>query len=1023
MSLEGGYLASRFTLAASALLFLCLQASAATTHEAVLTGWLEVVWADVPENSGIAPPPVFVLTTDDGKSVQLLLDEELLRRAGGILRLMRKRVTVGGTWATRTGARGETSALDVQEIVPQAARARTGGAEGLAGPQPWVSLLCKFSDVVTEPKTLTYFQNMYADFYPGLGHYWREQSFDTVNVTGSGAFGWFVLPQPRSYYVYDSNGDGVVDFDRTAAAEHCIGAADASVNFASYTGINMAFNANLDCCAWGGGRYLTLDGVTRSWMTTWLPPWGYSNIAVISHEMGHGFGLPHSSGMYGATYDNQWDVMSDTWTNCGRSTDPTYGCLGQHTNSRHKDQLGWIPTDRKFVASGGEATVTLEQLALPETANPRMVRIPIAGSATRYYTVEVRRQVGYDYKLPGQGVIIHEVDQARGRPANVVDADGNGNTGDAGAIWTVGEVFEDPETNISVSVDAATATGFTVTVWSNYVTTTTLTPSANPSFAGTSVTFTAAVSNGGTGTVTFKEGEATLGTGTISGGIATWATSSLTTGTHLITAEYGGDATHDGSTATVLQEVVAHALSINDVVVTEGNSGPTNAIFTVSMTSANTQPVTVRYATADGTALGGSTSAAGSSLQIPSGGAATPYPSTAVVSGASGTIMRVTLTLEGFTHDYPQDVDVLLVGPGGQSVIVMSDAGSGTSVNGVTLTLDDAAAAPLTFQTLTTGTYQPANVDDGEGVDTFGAPAPAGPYGTALSAFNGTSPNGTWSLYVVDDYTGDAGTLSGWSLSITTTGAWDYAFAGGSLTFSPGSLSQTITVQVNGDASAEGNETFFVNLSQSTNAAIVDGQGQATIANDDGSAAPPANVVAAATGATTVSVTWPAVSGAGSYRVYRTDNGTTYALVGSPAVTPAFTDTTASANKSYLYKVRSVAAAESADSNVDLATTVVFTDPTLTAGSTRGKAVHFTQLLTAVNAVRTLAGLSPIAFTAPTPAPPVSIRRQHVLDLRNGLNAARSTLVLSAVTYVDPVIAAGALIKSAHVMDLRTGVN
>ena len=62
-----------------------------------------------------------------------------------------------------------------------------------------------------------------------------------------------------------------------------------------YDGINMMFNSNFDNgYAWGGARYMTLDGETKLWRTTWEPPWAYHSISVIAHEMGHGFGLPHS---------------------------------------------------------------------------------------------------------------------------------------------------------------------------------------------------------------------------------------------------------------------------------------------------------------------------------------------------------------------------------------------------------------------------------------------------------------------------------------------------------------------------------------------------------------------------------------------------------------------------------------------------------------------------------------------------------------------------------------------------------
>ncbi len=60
------------------------------------------------------------------------------------------------------------------------------------------------------------------------------------------------------------------------------------------------------------------------------------------------------------------------------------------------------------------------------------------------------------------------------------------------------------------------------------------------------------------------------------------------------------------------------------------------------------------------------------------------------------------------------------------------------------------------------------------------------------------------------------------------------------LTFAPNETSKTVTVNVNGDTAVEANETFFVNLSNSTGATIADAQGQGTINNDD---APPIPVM------------------------------------------------------------------------------------------------------------------------------------------------------------------------------------
>ena len=159
------------------------------------------------------------------------------------------------------------------------------------------------------------------------------------------------------------------------------------------------------------------------------------------------------------------------------------------------------------------------------------------------------------------------------------------------------------------------------------------------------------------------------------------------------------------------------------------------------------------------------------SIAIPATGTsgnALPYPSNITATGATGTVSKVVVKLNGLTHQFPDDIDMLLVGPGGQNAIIMSDADSDDPGGGITLTLDDAAANPIPDTgLLTTGTYRPTNYGSG---DTFPAPAPVSAGGSALSVFNGTDPNGTWSLFIVDDGGGDTGSLTGgWELQLTTT--------------------------------------------------------------------------------------------------------------------------------------------------------------------------------------------------------------------------------------------------------------
>jgi subtilisin-like proprotein convertase family protein len=144
-------------------------------------------------------------------------------------------------------------------------------------------------------------------------------------------------------------------------------------------------------------------------------------------------------------------------------------------------------------------------------------------------------------------------------------------------------------------------------------------------------------------------------------------------------------------------------------------------------------------------------------------GVASPYPSAIEVTDVTSVISKVTVKIENFSHTFPGDVDILLVGPGGQNVLLMSDQGGGNDASGITLTFDDAAATPLPA-TLVTGTFRPTI--DGT-TDNFPAPAPV-PSSILLSVFNGTIANGTWRLYVYDDAGVDVGSIaSGWSLTIT----------------------------------------------------------------------------------------------------------------------------------------------------------------------------------------------------------------------------------------------------------------
>ncbi|MFN2608074.1 MAG: Ig-like domain repeat protein [Acidimicrobiales bacterium] len=303
--------------------------------------------------------------------------------------------------------------------------------------------------------------------------------------------------------------------------------------------------------------------------------------------------------------------------------------------------------------------------------------------------------------------------------------------------------------------------------------TTTVVSSLNPSTTGQGVTFTATVMSGGSpvtgGTVTFKEGTTVLsGPTAVNGaGMASFTTSSLAEGNHVITAEYSGSGAVGASSGTVNQRV-------------------DNATVVTATTYCNTGSIT-----------GGNP------------GAATPYPSNIFVTGFPATTANVTVTLKGVTHAFPADFDVLLVAPTGQNLELVSDAGTAPTTN-VTATFDDASASTLSATGAwgapnSSVTSKPVNYG---GTDAFPAPAPAPSSATTLATFNGIVPTGTWSLYVVDDSVGDVGSISGgWCLNLTPLKASPTLTTTASATVAVGGQVHDTAVVASG-ASPTGTVTF-----------------------------------------------------------------------------------------------------------------------------------------------------------------------------------------------------------------------
>jgi len=231
---------------------------------------------------------------------------------------------------------------------------------------------------------------------------------------------------------------------------------------------------------------------------------------------------------------------------------------------------------------------------------------------------------------------------------------------------------------------------------------------------------------------------------------------------------------------------VPSSLSINDVTLNEGNSGTTNATFTVTLSPASSQTVTVNYATANGTATAGSDYVAQSGT---------------LTFTAGQTTKTISVTVNGDTTVEPNETFVVnLMSPSGATLA--DSQGQGTIVN------DDTAPLPsLSINDVT--------VTEGDS-------------GTKAATFTVTLSAASTSAVTVTFATANG----------TATAGSDYVAQSGTLTFTAGQTTRTISVTVNGDTTVEPNETFVVNLMTPSGATLADSQGQGTIRNDDTSPSP-----------------------------------------------------------------------------------------------------------------------------------------------------------------------------------------
>jgi len=472
--------------------------------------------------------------------------------------------------------------------------------------------------------------------------------------------------------------------------------------------------------------------------------------------------------------------------------------------------------------------------------------------------------------------------------------------GNAGTTTMTFNLFLSAASASTVTVNAATANG-TANAGSDYTT----------------------ASN----TVTFNPGETTKPFNvTVSGDVTPEADETVLVNLTAATNAVIGD---NQGAGTIKNDDALSALTINDVSLAEGNAGTTSFDFTVTLTPASAFPVTVNFATADGTAVVGSDyqPASGSLTFTPGQTSKTVSvlvtgdvttepnetffvnlfnPGNASISDAQGlgtinnddanpsiTINDPSL-VEGNAGTNSMVFTITMSNPSSSTISVpfsladgSANVGSDYQTNSGSFTvIPGAITAQLSIGIIGDTNVEPdetffvnlgatagATVTDSQGVGTIinddGLPSP----GISISNVTlGEGNSGTSNAnFTVSLTASSASTITVNFVTAdnsATIANNDYVAKSGTVTFTPGQTSQPVTILVNGDTTFEPNETFFVNLNTPVNGTIIKPQGTATITNDDvvGSA----DLVLTKTGATTASTNANV-----SYTITVTNNGPT----------------------------------------------------------------------------------------------------------------------------------------------------
>jgi immune inhibitor A len=312
-------------------------------------------------------------------------------------------------------------------VAAKSADGSFSASPGIVGQFKVLAILVDFADNAAAVSTVDFDSLIFGSEGATVSEYYREVSYDLVQLTSvdlPSDLGWRRAPQTYAYYVNDRNGTGSYPNNSQKLVEDLVDMVDPLVDFSDYDNdgdgmvdglvvIHAGFGAE-----YGGGSDViwshkwnitarSRDGVTISTYTIqpeFLSVPGDQTIGVISHELGHLFGLPD---LYDTDYSSfgvgKWGLMSfGSWLGpLDKGESPA------HLSAWSKMQLGWLTPVDVLDDLTSEMILNAEQNAVA-------YRLYTADTANNeYFLIENRQHIGFDSYLPNTGLMIWHIDDSK----------------------------------------------------------------------------------------------------------------------------------------------------------------------------------------------------------------------------------------------------------------------------------------------------------------------------------------------------------------------------------------------------------------------------------------------------------------------------------------------------------------------------------------------------------------------------------------------------------------------------------